>query len=202
MSEMKLLAIFTVNQTNDTFNIYGNYDIENISEFDYNSNEKKTFKYAEFEYVIAKKYIDQKEYDYTPVGKTFTGHKYNCNDMINSFIYSQIINDNSYTSKYIDLGLQCIIDDYKTNNTITINENTQIPKYVLYVNCSIYQLFLVTDQYIYYGYENLILMLDTATHRIISDNCFAEIGYTESIENINAGKEKLLWGEIPSEYQE
>ena len=45
----------------------------------------------------------------------------------------------------------------------------------------------------------MILMLTFPERNIVSDNYFAEIGYFESLENIQNGKEKLLWGELPEE---
>ena len=42
-------------------------------------------------------------------------------------------------------------------------------------------------------------MLDTSDHFLLSDNEFAEMGYWDSIEEIQNGSDTLLWGELPSE---
>ena len=41
-----------------------------------------------------------------------------------------------------------------------------------------------------------MLMLSTDNHTVVADDYFAEVGYLNSIENIKAGNEILLWGNI------
>lgn len=61
-----------------------------------------------------------------------------------------------------------------------------------------YELTLVTNKYIYYNCEDLILMFDFDTRTICSDNYFAEEGYWSSVENIKNKKETWYWGEVPN----
>ena len=40
-------------------------------------------------------------------------------------------------------------------------------------------------------------MFTTDTHEVVSDNYFAEVGYWDSIQNIDNNTETLIWGELP-----
>lgn len=200
MADEKLLATFKVVETGDIFNIYGNYDIEKGKVVDIiNDKGLIDFDYPDFYGITATKVIDGKEESFKPVGETWVGHKYECKDMIQAFISSIIIGNDVYSKIYLDSKLQELVDSYTNNSEIALTVNSRkIPKRILSYNMyDMYQLLLVTDAFIYYSYDESVYMLGTDDHNVVSDNFFAEVGLSDSIENVKSGKEMLLWGELP-----
>lgn len=206
MSKRNLLATFVAEEIKETFNIYGNYEIESDNTtWDYFNDEDKPkligYKYPEFDSLTATILKDGVTERYEPTGTTWAGRKYTEEDMICSFIAALIQGDVSYTKVFLDDGLQKFVDEYLADDAIaTTVDDKKIPKRIL--TCSMfymYQLMLVTNEFIYYGYEDMLLMLSTDKHGVVSDNYFAEVGLWDSVENIKSGKEKLLWGKLPEE---
>ena len=196
----KSLCTFILNE--ETFNVYGEYDIETGKELDYTTGGKPEFveyKYPEFYDITVKKIVDGKEKDYTVTGETWAGRKYVSRDVIESVIAAFIRNDDAVNILSLEDGLQKLVDEYKSD--VAINYLTKdIPKKILSVNMySLYQLLMVTDKYIYYAHDDEFLMMDTENHGIISDNYFAEVGLNDSIEDVRSGAEMLMYGELPEE---
>lgn len=196
----KLLCTFILN--NETYNVYGEYDIETDKELDYTTGEKPEFaeyKYPDFYDITVKKVIDGKEEDYVVTGETWAGRKYVSRDVIESVIAASIRGDDSVAIISLEDGLQKLVNEYKSN--VAINYLTKdIPKKILSVNMySLYQLLLVTDKYIYYAHDGEFLMMNAESHEIISDNYFAEVGLNDSIEDVRSGAEMLMYGELPEE---
>lgn len=201
MTDEKLLATFVAEEIKEKFNIYGNYDVE--TGYAYSDSGKIEYKYPEFYNITATRITDGKEESYTPTGTTWAGRKYVVNDMIESVISALIMGNTLFTKIYLDNGLQEILDSYMRDDNIAITVNgLKIPKVILGRHLyDLYQLTLVTDTFIYYysDEDDAMLMLRTEDHSIVSDNYFAEVGYTDSIENVKSGKETLLWGELPKD---
>lgn len=196
----KLLCTFILN--NETYNVYGEYDIETDKELDYTTGEKPEFaeyKYPDFYDITIKKVIDGKEEDYVVTGETWAGRKYVSRDVIESVIAASIRGDDSVAIISLEDGLQKLVNEYKSD--VAINYLAKdIPKKILSVNMySLYQLLLVTDKYIYYAHDGEFLMMNAESHEIISDNYFAEVGLNDSIEDVRSGAEMLMYGELPEE---
>lgn len=203
MTNKKLLAAFIAEETKDNFRIYGSYEIETGKELDLLTEgvEMIEFKYPKFDCIMATKGIKGREEVYTPGGETWAGRKYTPTDMIEFLLAALIRGDESYTAIDLDDGLQQVINSYtaETETALTV-KGRNIPKRMLTHDMyDLYQLLLVTDKYIYYGHDDSIIMLRTEDHTVVSDNCFAESGFLDSVENIKNGKEKLLYGNLPSE---
>lgn len=196
----KLLCTFILN--NETYNVYGEYDIETDKELDYTTGEKPEFaeyKYPDFYDITVKKVIDGKEEDYVVTGETWAGRKYISRDVIESVIAASIRGDDSVTIISLEDGLQKLVNEYKSDVAISYLAK-DIPKKILSVNMySLYQLLLVTDKYIYYAHDGEFLMMNAESHEIISDNYFAEVGLNDSIEDVRSGAEMLMYGELPEE---
>lgn len=199
VEESKKLAEFEVK--GERYIVYGDYEIQQGSYYDYDNHNKESYDYPEFTSLSAKVVKDGKEIDFTPSGVSWTGHKYDICDMIQDFLAKQIQYSKRYKKVYIDKGLQKMIDWYHSDIAI-VYKLLQIPKRVLSVDMyELYKLVLVTSEYIYYMYDDSCLMLDAENHEVVSDNSFASGGYFESVENIKNGKnnETLIWGELPKE---
>lgn len=192
MGKTELLATFEVE--GNKYNIYGNYEIENDT--DYIGN---PYIYPEFSELSAKQIVDDKEVDFKLTGCTWTGRGYVVENMISDFLAKEILDSKLYKAYYIESGLQKIIDCYhREDNIVTVRNGLRIPKYILSNEMfGIYELTLVTNEYIYYMYADRVLMFSTDTYEVVSDNYFAEVGYWDSIQNIDNTTETLIWGELP-----
>lgn len=200
--DKKLLASFILNKTNETFNVYGDYQINTNEAVDMMSEELNRiwYKYPEFTDITTTK-ITGVEQTYIPAGQSWAGIRYTPVDVLEFFISALIRADETYSKTYLEEGLQKFVDEYLKESEIAVTVNGKpVPKRILVKDMyQLYQLALVTDTNIYYVYEDAVFMLSTEDHSVISDNYFAEVGYFESIENIQSGKETCLWGKLPAE---
>ncbi len=180
--------------------IYGTYVIEKGT--CYNLDGSRGFHwYPEFYDLTAKYVEDGMETNFEPEGVSWNGHEYNVADMIQDFLAKQIQHSTLYTTFYLEEGLQNLVDSYHQDIVITVND-LDIPKRILSNDMyNLFELELVTSEYIYYVCEDIYLMLSTDSHRVVSDNYFAEVGLCQSVQNIVAGRneEILLWGELPED---
>lgn len=193
MSVRKLLAVFDVEELKSRFSIYGTCEIVTGKDCD-----GRGYKYPEFYELTAKQNVNGLETDYQPAGETWTGRKYDVEDMIRSFMEALIRNANGYIRIYLDPVLQEIVDYYLADDNIAVTvNNLKIPKRIIATSMYYeFELALVTDEFIYYEFYDELIMLDAKTHEIVSDNYFASVGYGDSIENIASGEETLIYGHI------
>ena len=185
----KKLAEFEVN--GKRYAVYGDYAIEYGKD-----TEQNAYPYPEFDSLTAKTIEDGTEKDFVPSGATWTGHRYDVSDMIQDFLAKQIIYNGLYKAVYVEEGLQELIDWFHREIAL-ISNNLQIPKRILYNDMyDLYELELVTSEFIYYMYDEHCLMLRTDNHDVVSDNYFASEGFMASVENIGEelSEEKFLWG--------
>ena len=195
MEHAKLLATFSLTETKEIFNIYGEYEIETGASVDMASRECQLvhYKYPNFYNMVATKVVDGKEESYCPSGESWTGEKYTASDMAGFLISALIVGDMGYEKIYLEEGLQELVDDYTKDVVVTV-DGKDIPRKILTNDMfSLYQLNLVTDLYFYYGCDDSMVMYDISEHSVISDNYFAEYGYMESLEHIACQEETLLW---------
>ena len=201
MEKGKLLATFNVVKLNETFKVYGAYEIAIDEEFDLQAagNNRIMIKRPEFDNIKVTKLVNGKEEDYMPAGCTWTGREYNALDVIESFVAALIRGDETYTKIFVDEGLQEVVEYYTTEIAATA-KGKFIPARI-FDGSLIYQyrLLMVTDAFIYYYNDDSFIMLNTEDHSIVSDNYFAEVGYNDSVENIRDGSETLIWGELPEQ---
>ena len=70
-------------------------------------------------------------------------------------------------------------------------KNFEVPQF-LYLDGELYALFLCTDQYIFYVQDDVTLCY-TWDKKRVSDGLIADVTLKESEENLETGKEKLIW---------
>ena len=149
-------------------------------------------KYINILNVTASEVVKEQEKDYTPKGVSWSGVKYEPVDMIEDFLQNLIRNTDTYTEVYLDEELKKLVEYYKADS-ISLEEKT-LPKRILGgVNMYPYEIYLVTDKYVYYAYYDNYMVFDINDYSILANNEFAENSYMESIENIKNGTEKKLW---------
>lgn len=136
--------------------------------------------------------------EYTPEGRNWYGHRYSGDDIISSvFSHCCIIND-CHRIEYWHPELDALIKEYTSDIVLTV-EDLDIPKRIISPSGTIYRISHVTNEFIYYSSSEQILMLSAQTHHVLSDNCFAENAWYESMENVMNGTEQLLYGELPKD---
>lgn len=186
---MKLMELIKFTVDGRTFEIYGNYSIEENE--DMNSKE---YHYPEFSDLTAYEIKDGKPEAFEPDGYSWGGRKYDVSDMIGCALAAMIMHSSEYSVEYLLDGLKSLVSEY-TGDVVLTADGIEIPRRVLSADMwTVYELTLVTNEYIYYVSYDTFLMLDAKTHKIVSDNFFAESGYNDSCENIKTGKETLVWG--------
>lgn len=130
----------------------------------------------EFYNVIIRKVTDGKEKAWRSKAVTFSGHKMTNIDCAEQALASIICNDNDVEVIYLDAEVETLVRQYieKTAFESGGRKNER------------------------YGES---VMLSTGDGHVIADSsAFAEMGFWESFKNVESGKEKLLYGEIPEEY--
>lgn len=186
----KMLVDFVVK--NQHYRIYGEFEI--CMKKDWRSKE---YQYPEFLYLKASIIEKGEESAFEPQGYTFSGRKYDVEDMIAAVLVRSIYLSTECEIFYLDEGLKKMVAAYHQEEDMEIMVNGRsVPKRILkYDLYQVMDCLLVTDQFIYYSSYDEYLMLDakSSERAIISDNYFAEQGYLDSLDNLKSGKEKLIW---------
>lgn len=176
---MKTLVKFSTDNKSQNFTIYGDFKIDN--------NNMPEYENLKIEL--------NGNPDYQPEGHTWIGHKYESEDVINTVIESQILNNDTLDIEFICDEIKEYINSYY-EKIVAVN-NRKLPLRIFKsIFMRLYDLFLVTNDYAYYMYINspdLLLMIDVNTGRIVSDNYFAEEGLAQSVENIKNDVEKIIY---------
>lgn len=174
----KLLVEFIIE--NGQYRVWGNYS------FDEN-------KCPEFTDLRAEILVDGVYVGYSPDGHTWAGRKFVVEDMISDCLAKLIQCCRIYTIIYLDEGLAHLVASYHEDIVLIVND-LKIPRRIISAQLfDVHSLVLVTSQFLYYVHDDQMIMLDTDTHELVSDNYFAEVGYADSLENIESGEEKLIW---------
>lgn len=184
------LATFKIDST--TYSVYGNVEMEKGKTLD-----REEYPYPEFYDTKAVIHKEGKEIPFSPSGRTWPGEKYDATKMISNFLLHEMIGSKRYETVYIEPSLKEFLSFYRT--CIEVDEMKFQNRILSHDMHEIYDLSLVTNDYTYYMSCDQVLMLSTKTREIVSDNYFAEVGFWDSVENIENGKETLLWGTLPEE---
>lgn len=202
-SNSQKLASFIINYDNKEtlFHIYGEYDIESReSDFYINGeNFNAITPYPEFYNLKSTQEVNGKEIPFTPEGSNWAGRHFDESDMINEFICDVMLNGSTFKSVYICPKIQQIIDYFTDHRRIALTyKDRKIPQAILWYDMHIpYSLLLVTDKYLYYCYEDIFYMFGVEDHVLIADGYFAEEGFWQSVQHVESGEEKLIWGKLP-----
>lgn len=147
----------------------------------------------EFENLRAEILADGKYVGYSPDGHTWTGRKFEVEDMISDCLANLIRCCGIYTILYMDEGLADYASSYHEDIVLTVND-LKIPRRIMSPQLMyVFELILVTSQYIYYVNDDKMIVIGADTHELVTDNHFADVCYTDSLENIENGEEKLIW---------
>lgn len=192
---MELLQ-FKNNVNGEMYKLNGSYSIEK------GTSAETEYIYPVFEDITAERYDEgQKKFvSYNPTIHRWSGELYNAEDMLCHALFRYIIGSSEIEICSIDEGLREMADFYHSQVALTVKEKP-IPKYTLYPDylSELYQLIYVTDEYIYYGNGEDVIMLDAANHTVCSDNYFALVGLDRSKEGVCEGKETLLYDDGSTE---
>lgn len=180
-----------------TFVVFGEYEIEKSTDM-YN----RSYEYPEFSNLTAKKKESDVLVDYEPDGTSWSGRHYDVEDMITECISNSMLGNSLFNVTYLDDGLRNLIQEYMQETSVVV-DGKGVSKRILHGSMlNVYTLELVTNEYIYYLNGDEFLMVGTESREVISDNYFASIGYSDSIESVRDGNEVLLYGELPEEEEE
>lgn len=99
---------------------------------------------------------------------------------------------------YLDSEIKAHVESFRKKPALEF-EGRKIPYEVIYER-EVYHLAYATDRFLYYvdKYDTLIIMLHTNDGTLVADNAFAEIGFYESQQDVEEGKEKAVEIIIPN----
>lgn len=154
----------------------------------------------EFYDIAVKKIVDGKETDFESKVVTFSGHKLTNIDCAEQTFASIVRNDKDTEVIYLDPEVKALAGQY-TEKTALESGGRKIAEYCYSAAIGACKLYLATDEFLYYERYGESVMFSTEDGHVVADNsAFAEMGLWESFKNVEDGKEKLLYGEIPEEY--
>ena len=127
---------------------------------------------------------------FEPEGVDWYGNEYTEEDVLTDVLADLIAGCNeNYSVKHMSGDVHNMVRSYQLKKVAD-----DLNLYV-WRKGNILELQMATDKYAYYSKDDVFTMLDTDTKELISDNYFAENAVWESVEAINAGEERLLYGE-------
>lgn len=178
------------NQKNLHFIIFGDMNIE----------EEKGYKIPIFENIRMKKIENGIETDWKPSSTTWAGSKISSEDAMYQTYSDIIANDENIQIIFIDKSIMDLVSQYR-NAYIKYN-GRKIPKLIYSYWYGNFELFFATDSFCYYEKDGELIMMRTSNGDQVAGAEFAEIGLYDSFDNVNKGKEKLIFGEISEEFIE
>lgn len=187
---MHLLARFEVEGHEYPYEVYGEYEKSEEKTLD-----NKMCPTLEFEHLTVKQIRNGESVPYVPEGRSWSGHKYDETDMICGLLADMTVGGSAYKVHYLEEGLQKVVEFYVNDSSLKV-DGKPVSSMILYAGTEVYELLLATDKYLYYGREDAFRMYTTSERELVSDNYFTEVGFADSIENIENGSETLLWGEL------
>lgn len=172
------------------FVFHGDVSIEEIKHIPIDSFD------IEYENLAIMEVVDGTEVPFTMTSYTWFGHKLTeedaIADVISRYSRNETAAQHGFELIFLCDSIKNTIDIYRNN--IALNHDGRDIPYRIFNGpfCNTYELSLATNDFLYYHHDEEILMLDTETGGVISDNYFAEVGLVESESNINKGLEKKL----------
>lgn len=113
-------------------------------------------------------------------------------DIIGRYSRNESFDASGFRLQYLDDVIIKYCCDAKEGVALTY-DGRDIPYYIYYgSNLWKYELLTATDSYLYYAYDDQMLMFNTVTGATIADNYFATVGEENSRERIECGIEKRL----------
>lgn len=127
---------------------------------------------------------------FEPEGVDWYGNEYTEEDVLTDVLADLIAGCNeNYSVKHMSGDVHNMVRSYQLKKVVD-----DLNLYV-WRKGNILELQMATNKYLYYAKDDYFVMLNAKTKELISDNYFAENAVWESVEAINRGEEKLLYGE-------
>lgn len=127
-----------------------------------------------------------------PKGYKFIGGKMGPLDVMCEVLSKYVLKNPDADIQYMDPKLQKFIDGL-TLEKVNVGDMS-LPKQIIYGSCQdIYDLFFVTNKYIFYALDEDFLMFDYKSKAVIADNYFAKVGWINSTKAIQKGEQKMLF---------
>ena len=129
---------------------------------------------------------------FQPKGYKFVGGELSPLDVMSEVLFNYMLKNPDADVQYMDPKLQKFIDGV-TLEKVDVGDMS-LPKQIIYGSCQdIYDLFFVTDKYIFYALDKDFLMFDYKSKTIIADNYFAKVGWINSTIAVQKGVQKMLF---------
>ena len=127
---------------------------------------------------------------FEPEGVDWYGNEYTEEDVLIDVLADLVAGcRENYSIQSISAPMEIMIHSYQKEKEV------KDLNHYIWRKGEVLELLMATDKYAYYSKDDVFAMLNTDTKGLISDNSFAENALWESVEAINAGEERLLYGE-------
>lgn len=127
---------------------------------------------------------------FEPEGVDWYGNEYTEEDVLTDVLADLVAGcRENYSIQSISAPMEIMIHSYQKEKEV------KDLNHYIWRKGEVLELLMATDKYAYYSKDDVFAMLNTDTKGLISDNSFAENALWESVEAINAGEERLLYGE-------
>lgn len=152
------------------------------------------YPFLETEEILVYETKGDKKVSFEPTATRWaTGERLKTSDVFDDVLERYIRNETEdFKVLYVDPEVSCMAAVYK-NRTALIYKGRNIPYQIIDNDMQyVYQLCLATSEYLYYCSDEAMVMLSTKDGALVSDNYFAEIGYSDSEDAIEEGMEENL----------
>lgn len=138
-----------------------------------------------------------KEGTYKPfeiTAESWMGQQLDEDDALADIISRYTRNETDFEALYVHDIIHEFINSWISEEIVSEN-GRKIPDGIVGdFRFNIFGLLLVTDKYCYYAAdEHDVIMLDTASGHLVSDNYFASVGFYDSLDAIKTGEETLIY---------
>lgn len=211
-TDQPLLIAFTLQRTNNQYlyMVFGDYEIDTVKEDDMiyyetvGENEELKFLSDIIEFPYPEFYDKKLEgckldletdeislIDCKDLGENWIGEPFTIYDVPSSACAAYTQKDSICSIHYLEDDLKKILDSPVYEKALM--NGKEIPLRMLDSDMNVMQLLMATNEYLYYQHDDIYKMLNTNTLETKGYNDGAELGFDDSKENIENGKEKLIW---------
>jgi len=152
------------------------------------------YPFLEAEDVCVYEIKDKEKILFEPVATRWaSGERLSTSDALDDVLERYIRNQtDGFKVLYVDSEVNDMAAVYKNRTALTY-KGRDIPYQIIDNDMQdVYQMKMATSKYLYYICDDMFIMLDIETGILISDNYFAEVGFSESEEAIEEGTEENL----------
>ena len=140
------------------------------------------------------------EEPYTVTAVTWSGRRLDVRDVLGQIASAYVMGDPDYEFEQVFDQLAIFSEAVSGDIACSIGDLAVPSRYYDFAGGCVYELELVTEQAVYYTYDDACMMRSVPDYRLLSDNYFAEEALAEDLDGILDGSVEKLWASENTEY--